>query len=55
MIIASGIMKKTTKRMFSQVEEMKECAHGNKEFCFLAGQESWECCVSMSDIVIYNI
>ena len=42
------------KKMFNIYEE-KECALGNKEFCFLAGQESQECCVFVSDVGIRGI
>ena len=37
------------KKMYNQ-EEKIECALGNREFCFMAGQERRKCCVFISDI-----
>ena len=36
-------------------EEMIECALGDMEICVLAGQESRECCVFISDVGIRGI
>ena len=40
---------------YSRWRKEKECALGNREILFLAGQESRECCIFLSDVGICGI
>ena len=47
--------KQNKKKMFNQDEGKMECAVGNREMGFLAVQESRDCFVFISDVVICGI
>ena len=45
-------MKKIRKKVFNLDEEKLECAHWKQRDLCLAGQDSRECCVFISDVAI---